>query len=129
MKNFLFLTFFLVMSGFMISRTDQLSLFRFKKSSITNCGSCNSAYSFIAQKNYNQLQLNWQGYVSTYAYGGYYNYYDGYGNPTSANFSGSTGGTQITITIPPSTYSVTFRVTSNCPDGSTTESSPSYTHF
>lgn len=84
-----------------------------------------------AAKNYNHLQLNWNTVsgVTTFAYGGYYNYYDNYGNPTSGNFGSTTGGTQITITIPPSTYSVTFRVTSNCPDGSTSESSPSYTHF
>jgi hypothetical protein len=85
---------------------------------------CSATSNLKAQKNYDQLQLNWDPVysVSTYQYGGYYNYYDTYGNQKSGNFGSTTGGTQITITIPPSTYSLTYRVVSNCPDGSTTES-------
>jgi hypothetical protein len=128
MKNLLFVTCLLFITG--LSNTPKLNDYSIhQKLSINTCGSCSAAYGLGAQKNYNQLQLNWQGYVSTYSYGGYYNYYNSYGNPTSANFSGSTGGTQITLTIPPSTYSLTYRVTSNCSDGSTTESSPFYIHF
>jgi hypothetical protein len=93
-----------------------------------SCGSCNAATSLTAVKNGNQIQLNWIGdpSVNTFSYGGYYNYNTA---PYTGTFSGTIGGNQKTITVPYDTYSITYRVTSDCPDGSTTESLPSYTHF
>lgn len=129
MKNFLFVTCLLFITASPFSKTDTPS--SFKKLHTAECGSCTPAYNLAAQKNNNQLQLNWNRdpTVTSFDYGGYYNYYDNYGNPTSSSFGATTGGTQITITIPYSTYSVTYRVTSNCPDGSTTASSPYSIHF
>lgn len=67
--------------------------------------------------------MKWTGAigVTTYSYGGYYNRT---GTPSVVNFGGTTSGTQITITIQSGFLSGTFRVTSQCSDGTTSESLP-----
>ncbi len=129
MKHLLYVTSLLFLTALQpISKKDSPVAFKKSPSTII-CGSCSPAYGLQAQKNYNQLQLNWHGYVLTYSYGGYYSYYDMYGVVQNGTFSGTTGGTQITITIPSTTFILTYRVTSNCSDGSTTASSPATFNF
>jgi hypothetical protein len=128
MKNFLFVTCLLFITGAQpFSKTDSSSSFKSLHS--TECGSCSAPYQLTAVKNSNYLQLNWQGTVISYTYGGYYSYYDEHGNLATGHFSGTIGGKQKTITIPSSTFILTYRVISNCDDGSITESLPATFNF
>lgn len=92
--------------------------------------SCAVATNLLATKNYSQITFTWSGSQnSSYSCGGYYNYTDVNGNK-STNFTGSSVSTNAyTINVPTSTYSVTFRVTTLCADGSTNTSSPASFSF
>lgn len=56
--------------------------------------------------------------------GGYINCNCPYPQPTTQPFSYSTTTYPYSINVPPSTYSITFRVTVTCIDGSTATSAP-----
>jgi hypothetical protein len=99
------------------------------KASSKKFGSCSAAYNLYASKNYTSITLTWRGSVPNYSYGGYYNYKDVNGYSRSQNFGASTGGTQVTISVPSSTYSITFKVNTICSDGTTTESAPGSFYF
>ena len=96
------------------------------KSSVKNQGTCAAPTNLTATVNGSSLQLTWSAVsgVSTYSYGGYYNRTGAVPPPSVITFGGTTGGTQITITISPTLTSGTFRVTSHCSDGTTSESLP-----
>lgn len=79
-------------------------------------GSCPAPIKLKAVLNGTNLTLTWEGPLSQYNYGGYL-------NPTGT-FSGTTGGNQITITVPAGTTGGTFRVTNLCGDGSFSVSPP-----
>lgn len=113
------------MSSFSATGSHSSSL----KASSQKFGSCSAAYNLYASKNITSITLTWKGYVSNYSYGGYYNYKDGNGYTRSQSFGAPAGGTQVTISVPSSTYSITFRVTSICSDGTTTESAPASFYF
>lgn len=76
------------------------------------------------------VSLSWTGSGYSYSYGGYYNYKDQYNNLRSANFQGNAGGfTSASITVPASTYSLTYQVTTTCIDGTTATSSSASFYF
>lgn len=88
--------------------------------------SCSMASRLTATKNYSQISFNWSGALgSTFSCGGYYNYIDPiYGNRTTSFTGGYVSTNNYTINVDPSASSVTFRVTTICPDGSTNTSNP-----
>lgn len=87
--------------------------------------SCPIPTSLNATKSGSSLNLSWSGSAPSYSYGGYYNYYDASGNPTTSFFGSTTSNTTVTgISIPLSTYSITFSVVSRCSDGSSGQSAP-----
>lgn len=87
------------------------------------------ATALTATKSYSQISFNWKGAPgSTFSCGGYYNYTDALGNRMASFTRSYVSTNNYTINVPPSTYSVTFRVTTVCPDGTTNTSGPaSYT--
>lgn len=93
--------------------------------------SCAVATNLMATKNYSQMTITWSGAPgSSYSCGGYYNYIDPiYGNRTTSFTGGYVSANSYTINVDPSAYSVTFRVTTICPDGSTNTSAPASFSF
>lgn len=94
----------------------------FSKISEKKFGSCPTANGLLAQKNFGTVKLTWSGSGASYNYGGYYNYRTSDGGYGSANFSGSTAGNYANITVPSTTYSLTYQVSTVCTDGSITGS-------
>lgn len=88
------------------------------KLNLAEQGSCAAPTSLQGELNGTNLKLTRNGVsgVTQYSYGGYLN--------PRGTFGGTTGGTQITITVPSGTTSGTFRITSLCSDGSSTTSAP-----
>lgn len=100
---------------------NRLSFFVFKNIR-KKFGSCPAANGLLAQKNFGTVKLTWSGSGASYNYGGYYNYRTSDGGYGSANFSGSTAGNYANITVPSTTYSLTYQVSTVCTDGSITGS-------
>lgn len=97
--------------------------------SVTKLGTCATPYNLSAVKNGSSVTLNWSGDPITHGYGGYYSYYDQYGQPCSQNFGGSTNTWPTSISVPSSTYRITFTVTAYCTDGTYSTSSPVTVNF
>lgn len=89
-------------------------------------GTCTVPYNLDASKSGSYITLDWDGDPVTHSYGGYYNYYDDFGNATTQNFGSSTNTWPITMTVPSSTYRITYSATAYCTD-STYSTSQSYT--
>jgi hypothetical protein len=81
---------------------------------------CAAPTNLSAVKNGTSIVLSWtsSGGVS-WSPGGYYNYTGG-----TSSFGFQTYTYPVSITVPSSTYSITFRVTVTCADGSTATSAP-----
>ncbi len=121
MKKLIYLTCLLLVTA--LSSFSTTGNHSFSKLSANKFGTCGAPTNLIATVNGSQLTLKWISVpgVSTFSYGGYYNRT---GTPSVVNFGGTTSGTQITITIQSGFLSGTFRVTSQCSDGTTSESLP-----
>ena len=129
MKNLLYLTLLLsitvLFSFSSINKSPSHS-----KSAEARFGTCSAPTGLGASKNGFTVTLTWTGSSSCHSYGGYYNYNDNMGSHVS-NFGGGacTNPGLAYISVPTGTYSITYRVTAICGDGTSSTSAPFARNF
>ena len=97
--------------------------------SVKKSGTCATPTSLSAVKNGGTITLSWTSDPNTHNYGGYYNYINGSGQPVAQSFSGTTNTWPVGISVPSSTYKITYTATDVCPDGSYSTSGPASFNF